>query len=38
MDKSVRLPNYLRRAFRLQVCLKDKQTDRLFCTRARRLY
>ena len=38
MNKSVRLPSYLSRAFRLQVCLKDRKTDRLLCTRARRLY
>ena len=35
ITKSVWLPNSLTRSFRLQVCLKDKKTDRLFCTRAR---
>ena len=36
--KNVRLPGFLARADRLQVCLKDRKTDRLYCTRARRLY
>jgi hypothetical protein len=35
ITKSVRLPNSLRQSFRLQVCLKDKKTDRVFCARAR---
>lgn len=38
LDKEVRLPSYLARAERLQVCLKDMDTDRLYCTRARRQY
>jgi hypothetical protein len=38
MNKSVRLPSYLMRGFRLQVCLKDRSTDQLYCTRARRVY
>ena len=38
MNKSVRLPSYLMRFSRLQVCLKDRKTDRVYCTRARRLY
>ena len=33
---SVRLPSQLARADRLQVCLKDKKTDRVYCVKARR--
>lgn len=38
VEKVVRLPSYLRRAERLNVCLKDVVSGRSFCTRARRLY
>lgn len=38
LAKSVRLPSYLARADRLNVCLKDKANGRLYCTRARRQY
>lgn len=37
VQKIVRLPSYLRRAERLNVCLKDVATGRTFCTRARRI-
>ena len=38
VHKVVRLPSYLARADRLNVCLKDIATGRTYCTRARRRY
>jgi hypothetical protein len=32
--QSFKLPNYLRRFYRLQVCLKSVSTTRTYCTRA----
>jgi hypothetical protein len=36
LEKAIRLPRYLARAPRLNVCLKDMANGRLYCTRARR--
>jgi hypothetical protein len=38
LQKNIRLPSYLARAYRLNVCLKDVVTGRTYCTRARRRY
>jgi hypothetical protein len=38
LHKDIRLPGYLARAYRLNVCLKDVVTGRTYCTRARRRY
>jgi hypothetical protein len=38
LHKDIRLPSYLARAYRLNVCLKDVVTGRTYCTRARRRY
>jgi hypothetical protein len=38
LQKNIRLPSYLARAYRLNVCLKDVATGRAYCTRARRRY
>jgi hypothetical protein len=35
---SASLPSAFKRADRVQVCLKDKETDKKYCTEARRLY
>lgn len=38
VEEDFKLPSYLSRSVRLQVCLKSVITNRLYCSRARRNY